>query len=587
MNIIKKLFLDFKSVFITEDVLKENEKHANLVTALTMSNLFFIVLVSWILSKTNIFTVEAINMTYVVINSFIGLFIPAGLCFLLRGEKNWLKYVLLGMFIFVLGTVDNNFSYTTAFLMVIPVLLSARYYKKNFTIFVSILTFAVFLIMSFFAGINYLDYLPLIISALLLYYVVVFACVQISQSGKNMLEKQKEITAKGTRIETELNLAGSIQKSMLPSAFPPFPEHDEVDIYALCVPAREVGGDFYDMFLIDDRYLVINVADVSGKGIPASLLMMVSKILIKNMAKIEKSASEIFNRVNRMLCEGNTEEFFVTSWLGILDLETGRLEFANAGHNPPAVYFHKRKKYEFLKTNPNIVLGCMDKIMYDVHEIYLEPGDKIFLYTDGVVEANNIRQELFGEKKLREYLDKNVNLEALEIVNGLKKEIDEFADGALQFDDITMLQVNYNKKLISKHKSISKIFKADLNLLGEVTKFVLDELKKYDINGKIVNQILLVVEEIFVNIAKYAYKDGNGECTITIYKDKNDIFRCMFEDMGIPFDPLKEDDPDLSVSSKDREVGGLGIYLSKNIMDDIRYEYKDKKNTLTIVKKIR
>lgn len=587
MKLFKKILFDFKSVFITEDVLKENEKHANIVTALTMTNLFIIVFVSWILSKTDIFNVETINMTYVVTSSFIGLFLPAVLCFLLKGEKKWLKYILLGMFIFVLGTVDNNFSYTTAFLMVIPVLLSARYYKKNFTIFIAVLTFMVFLVMSFFAGINYLEKLPLIISALLLYYVVVFACVQISQSGKNMLEKQKEVTAKGTRIETELFLAGSIQKSMLPSVFPPFPDHDEIDIYALCVPAREVGGDFYDMFLIDDRFLVINVADVSGKGIPASLVMMVSKILIKNMAKIEKSASEIFDRVNRMLCEGNTEEVFITSWLGILDLETGRLEFANAGHNPPAVYFHKRKKYEYLKTNPNIVLACTDKITYEKHEIYLEPGDKIFLYTDGVVEANNNKQELFGEKRLREYLNKNVDVNAQELIDELKKQIDEFANGTLQFDDITMLQLNYNKKLISKHKFVDKVFKADLNQIGKVSEYVLEELKKYDSNGKIINQILLVVEEIFVNIAKYAYKDGNGECRVTIFKDKEDTFKCMFEDTGIPFDPLQESDPDLTVSSKDRKVGGLGIYLSKNIMDDIRYEYKDNKNTLTIVKKMR
>ena len=364
MNKINKPFAEFKSIFVTEDILKENEKHANVVTASTMFNLFIVILVGWVLNQLKISGNESINMTYAVVNSIIGLFIPSIICFMLKGEGAWLKYMLLGMFILILVTIDKNMSYVTAFLMAIPVILSARYYKKNFTILVSLVTLVSFLVNSLFAGINYIANYQSIISAFLLYYVIVFASVQISQSGKNMIEKQKEITEKGTRIQTELNLANVIQKSMLPSIFPPFPEHDEIDLYASMIPAKEVGGDFYDMFLIDDDHLAFCVADVSGKGVPASLVMMITKILIKNVTKIEENIDKAFTRVNNMLCEGNETGIFITTWFGILNLKTGKIEYVNAGHNPPLIYFNRENKFEYLESKTNLVLACKENINY-------------------------------------------------------------------------------------------------------------------------------------------------------------------------------------------------------------------------------
>ncbi len=584
MEKIKGFFDDFKSIFMTENVLKENEKHANIVTATTMLNLFVIIFISWLLSKGKITEAEVISMTYVVTNSFFGLFLPAIICYAFQGRAKWIKYMLLGAFIIILGTIDSKLSYVTAFLMAIPVILSARYYRKNFTILVSATTFLVFLIVSFFAGVNYIVNYQAIISAVLLYYVIAYASVQIAQSGKNMIERQKEITAKGTRIETELGLASAIQKSMLPSIFPPFPEHEEIDIYASMTPAREIGGDFYDMFIMDDRYLVINVADVSGKGIPASLFMMVSTILIKNISKIEKQADKIFERVNSILCEGNVEDMFITSWLGILDLETGKLDFVNAGHNPPLIYSAKKGKYDFLRTEPNMVMACMNNVKYEQHEIKIEPNDRIFLYTDGVVEAIDSEKEQYGTARLKEFLNSHLSLKAKENVEALEKELANFAVGVEQFDDITMLALTYKGKKVEK---TTKTFKAQTQELSNVQKFIEDELKKHDYTKKSINETLLISEEIFVNIAKYAYSNNDGECKIIITFDKADNFICTFEDSGIPFDPLKEQEPDLSVSSKERKVGGLGVYLSKKIMDDITYEYKNNKNVLTIVKKMK
>ncbi len=583
MKFINRQFAEFKSIFKTDNVLKENEIHANIVTAATMLNLFIVILIGWILNYINISHSTNINMTYTVLNSIVGLFIPAIICFLLKGEGNWIKYMLFSFFIIVLGTFDKNLSSSVAFLMTIPVILSARYYKKTFTILVSIVTFLSFFITSFIAGINYISNFQAIIGAILFYYVVVFASVQISQSGKNMIEKQKEISEKGARIETELNLANSIQKSMLPSIFPPFPEHKEIDIYASMIPAKEVGGDFYDMFLIDDNHLAICVSDVSGKGIPASLVMMITKILIKNVTKINSDVDKAFIRINNMLCDGNTTGIFITSWFGIIDLQNGKIEFVNAGHNSPLIYSKKTNKFTYLRTKPNFVLAGIDNVQYVKNEITIEPGDKIFLYTDGVTEATNVNNELYGEERLLQVLNSHTELNSEETIKIVKKDIDEFVDVAEQFDDITMLEFIYNGKEDSLNK---KEFIADKKELSNVQDFVRKQLENKKSDSKTINNILLAVEEVFVNIANYSYPDKQGKCFLKIEFDNNNTFHLTFEDSGIPFNPLEEKEPDISLSLEERKIGGLGIFLTKKIMDNVEYKYQDNHNILTVSKKV-
>ena len=585
MKFINRQLAEFKSIFITEDILKENEKHANIVTATTMFHLFLVVVIGWILSRLHIANTETINMSYAVINCFIGLCVPAIICFILKGERVWLKYLLLGSFIISLVTIDNKMTYTTAFLMVIPVILSARYYKKQFTILVSLITLIAFLLFSFVSGVDYLKNYQSIISAFLLYYIVAFASVQISQSGKNMIEKQKEITEKGARIETELNLANTIQKSMLPSIFPPFPEHKEIDIYASMIPAKEVGGDFYDMFLIDDNHLAICVADVSGKGVPASLVMMITKILIKNVTKIDYDVDKTFTRVNNMLCDGNTTGIFITSWFGIIDLRNGNVEYVNAGHNPPLIYSKKKNEFTYLKTKPNLVLAGLDNIKYAKHELTIEPGDKIFLYTDGVTESTNVNNELYGEERLLSFLNSHTKLNAEETIKAVKEDIDEFVDALEQFDDITMLELVYNGKKDCNYTK-EKEFKADKKELNKVRDFVTKELKKQNCDSKTLNNVNLAIEEVFVNIASYSYKDKNGTCLLKINYDGVKTFKFIFEDSGIKFNPLDEKDPDISLKVEARDVGGLGIFLIKKTMDKVDYKYKNNKNILTLSKRI-
>ena len=271
----------------------------------------------------------------------------------------------------------------------------------------------------------------------------------LSESFNFMLAKLEDyiqnlsrVTAEKERIGAELNVAKQIQADMLPSIFPAFPDRDEFDIYASMDPAKEVGGDFYDFFMVDDNHLAFLIADVSGKGVPAALFMVITKTLIKNQVMKGQEPYAVFEEVNNQLCENNQEGMFVTAWLGILEISTGIITYVNAGHNPPMV---KRKdgNYNYLQCRPGFVLAGMDGIPYQQDKIKLQEGDCIYIYTDGVTDTNNPKGELFGEDRLRDVIDvyKDNSPEAL--LRGVKTELDNYMGEAEQFDDITMLCIEY------------------------------------------------------------------------------------------------------------------------------------------------
>lgn len=246
------------------------------------------------------------------------------------------------------------------------------------------------------------------------------------------------VTAEKERIGAEMNVAKHIQSSMLPCIFPPFPERKEMDIYATMTPAKEVGGDFYDFFLVDDNHLAMVIADVSGKGVPAALFMMISKTLIKSEAQAGHSPKEVLEKVNNQLCENNEAEMFVTVWIGILEISSGKITCANAGHEYPAV---KRADGSFvlLKDKHGFVLAGMEGVKYREYEIELGKGDTLFVYTDGVAEATNAKNELYGTDRLIRVLNSQEHASCDEVISLVQKDIDKFVGTAPQFDDITML----------------------------------------------------------------------------------------------------------------------------------------------------
>ncbi len=245
------------------------------------------------------------------------------------------------------------------------------------------------------------------------------------------------------RIDAELQFAKNIQASALPSIFPAYPNASQFDIYATMDTAKEVGGDFYDFYMLGDNKIIILMADVSGKGIPAAMFMMRAKTMIKTLAEEGLPADEIFTQANDKLCEGNDAGMFVTAWIGILDIKTGHMTYANAGHNPPLIYNSAEDKYSYLTCKAGFVLAGMEGVKYKLQELDLVPSDKIYLYTDGVTEATDSNNELYGEDRLLNFLNANTKLEAKDTLEQIKADVDKFVGDAEQFDDITMLMLKY------------------------------------------------------------------------------------------------------------------------------------------------
>ena len=393
---------------------------------------------------------------------------------------------------------------------------------------------------------------------------------------------KRYIAEAAARIDKELEYAKQIQLSALPTNYP---NGEDYSIYAEMIAAKEVGGDFYDFYKINDSTVAFLVADVSGKGIPAAMFMMTAKTIIKDLAESGLAVNEIFTKANQKLCENNESGMFVTAWMGILDIPTGKLTFANAGHNPPLL---KRSdgSFEYLKTRAGFVLAGMDGVRYRVNEITLNAGDRIFLYTDGVTEATNENNELYGEDRLLSFMNKSLELDQTKLLPKLKKDIDKFVGKAPQFDDITMLMFDYKLKKGESYVE-SRTFPAKTEWLTDVLAFTEQILEKYQCSMKIQTAICVAIEEVFVNVAHYAYGEAEGDVKFDITFDKDTrtaTFRMA--DKGVPFDPLKKPEPDITLSAEEREIGGLGIFITKKTMDLVTYAYENGENILTMIKKI-
>ena len=268
---------------------------------------------------------------------------------------------------------------------------------------------------------------------------------QMEEQIQQYVEDLTKITAEKERIQTELSLAKQIQASMLPSEFPPFPDRREFDLYATMDPARQVGGDFYDFFLIDSDHLGLVMADVSGKGIPAALFMMISKVILQSCAMLGVSAAEILTKTNEALCSKNQMEMFVTVWLGILEISTGKLRAANAGHEYPMIK-RPHTGFELYKDKHGFVIGGLDGMKYTEYELQLEPGTKLFLYTDGIPEATDAKNCMFGTEGTLAALNAAPDESPEQLLKNVQDAVTDFVNGAEQFDDMTMLCLEYRGK---------------------------------------------------------------------------------------------------------------------------------------------
>ena len=393
---------------------------------------------------------------------------------------------------------------------------------------------------------------------------------------------KRYIAEAAARIDKELEYAKQIQLSALPTNFP---DNEDFGIYAQMIAAKEVGGDFYDFYKLNDTTVVFLAADVSGKGIPAAMFMMTAKTIIKDLAESGMAVNDIFTKANEKLCENNESGMFVTAWMGILDITTGQVKFANAGHNPPLLK-RANGSFEYLKTRVGFVLAGMEGVRYRVGELTLNPGDRLFLYTDGVPEATNAENKLYGEDRLLSFMNQNTSMEAVKLLPALKANIDEFVGEAPQFDDITMLMLDYKPKKGGAYMT-NQIFPAKTEALPDILGFVEETLEGYGCPMKIQMAVCVAIEEVFVNVAHYAYGNGEGDMNLGIgFDEENRTITFRMTDKGVPFDPLQKPDPDITLSAEEREIGGLGIFIAKKTMDSLSYSYENGENILTMLKTI-
>ena len=454
-----------------------NEITANVMVGTTMMIVFAVMLICLLLNEVGVFTADKATMRWAVLLASVVELPITVLNTVYVGTKKWLKIPLMVDLILVCAILSAALGHNITLVMLFPLVVSTRYFDEKYTRNVAVLTAVVFAfagIAGGFLGIVNLNMLHFSKDISLsvaageklrdaisladidrVYYTkelflnefvprcVVFLCLSVScryvaSRGKRMIEMQAENAEKTARIATELDLATKIQTSMLPCIFPAFPDHENIKLRAVYYPAKEVGGDFYDYFKIDDTHVGVVIADVSGKGVGAALFMTISKTVLKNQLQLGISPAEALTNANRQLCENNDAGLFVTCWAGVYDTESGVLTFVNAGHNPP-VLLKNGEKAEFIKQKSGFVLAGFDGYQYKQEEIRLSADDEMFFYTDGVTEATNAENKLYGDARLLECLDRCVNEDISDQIGYVKKDIDAFVDGAPQFDDITIM----------------------------------------------------------------------------------------------------------------------------------------------------
>ncbi len=388
------------------------------------------------------------------------------------------------------------------------------------------------------------------------------------------------------RIGSELRIASDIQKSILPRTFPPFPDRADFDLYAETIPAKEMGGDFYDFFLIDRDRLGLVIADVSGKGVPAAIFMAVSRTMLKATAMLGVDPAECLRRVNNLLCPDNESAMFVTVFYGILNTGTGELEYGNAGHNPP--YLLSAQESVALLENPGgMALGVIQDSPYRAKRLRLRPGEGLFLYTDGVTEAMDAQGVLFTDARLKHLLGRILAGSPSAMVRDTVDAVRQHAAGEAQADDITLLVVRYlgqGANVVSAH-AVSATFANRVEELDRLAKTVASFTAAHGLSDAMTQAFSLALDELMTNVISYAY-DDTGDHAIRLRLSHSDgLMQAELEDDGKPFNPLETPPPDLTPSLEDRPIGGLGVHFVKTMMDRVTYRREGGKNILTMSKR--
>ena len=401
------------------------------------------------------------------------------------------------------------------------------------------------------------------------------------KSHRRLQATQKE----QDRIEGELHIAKEIQTQMLPQKNSV--TRDDVDVFGSLVPAREVGGDLFDFFLRDEK-LFFCIGDVSGKGVPSAMVMAVTHSLFRSASAHENNPARMMQVINETSCHGNEANMFVTLFIGVLDLPTGRLHFCNAGHDKPIIVNSQQSTVSILDAKPNLPVGVFTDVKYVEHEHLLTTGSTLFLYTDGLTEARNVQRQFFGLERVKEVLCSVASESKPQVLlQTMTDAVNQFVEDAEQSDDLTMLVIHYMPQEFESVLTETLVMKNNLHEVTRFSAFITSATEKLGIEKSLARQLRLAVEEAVVNVIEYAYPAGKeGDITVKIMSDGNTL-RFQIIDAGVLFDPTMKERADTTLSAEDRQIGGLGILLVRELMDSINYERIEGTNVLTLIKNLK
>ena len=415
---------------------------------------------------------------------------------------------------------------------------------------------------------------------------------QLSHSFGNMqqslvkyIDELKDTTAQKASIESEIQVASGIQMGMLPKKFPTYPERDDVQLYASLTPAKEVGGDLFDFYFRDEK-LFFCIGDVSGKGVPASLFMAVTRAVFRTVSARESMPDRIMASLNQTMVGMNETNMFVTLFIGVLDLPTGRLHYCNAGHDAPLLV---GAGVGILPCDSNIPVGVMSSWKFTLQEAQIFTGTTIFLFTDGLTEAEDATHAQFRMERINDvaaHALANHQQEPRQLIGLMTDAVHQFVGDAEQSDDLTLMAIQYIKQQRDVRMRKSIVLTNDIQEVPKLTAFVDAVCETVGFNSTVTMQVNLAIEEAVVNVMNYAYPRGK-KGDVTVEAISNDIrLKFVIIDSGTPFDPTVHADVDTTLSAQERPIGGLGIHLVRKIMDSINYERVDNLNVLTLRKKL-
>lgn len=580
----------------------------NLVSAIVVL-LSIVMMIFYILFRMDVIELYKHVETYQALTlcSAVGAFAVV-LNLVYKGEARWLRYVLMSAVMVtctaLVTILDNN--YLPYFL---PIILCSLYYNRKLALATSLVCGILILVgpcLTYLVGIVNLNYVTLVsytptyntivgygadsiteeffsnaVPSALVFILGSLLSVWLAEIGRNHMEQSRDAAIREAMVEKDVTIASEIQSGMLPSDIT---DREEFSIASRMYPAKTVGGDFYDFFMVDESHLAIVMADVSGKGISAAMFMATARTLIRSNVQAGGDLAKAMEKANREQASDNVMKYFVTVWIGVLDLKTGDVTYIDAGHNPP--FIEKDGKFTKLEAKPDFVFGRKRAIRYNKQHVKMDIGDRIFLYTDGVTEAVGPNGTMYGEDRLNSSLDSHGGANVEDLVDQVKSDLSQFVRDAVQSDDITIMAMEY-KQVYSVQEDEGITVSADSEGHSKIISRLQRILTEAGCKPKVINEMQVAVSEIFANLDMYAYGEmpekGDIKVAMDVFSDRISI---TITDWGVPFNPLEHLDPDPVENFNNRKRGGLGIMIVKKICDDVTYTREGDHNILKLVKEI-